>query len=277
MPDSGWSFTYRGNHLTVIKPLLFDAQYNAYYKTPDFIFQCKRSTLKEKDYFHKFISERQKNEIIAEKVTSNFMENFSSAKLFLSSLTQNSDIKHSFEYYFSPSDKNKGLMNNRKFGIFMRNKNYEENLLAFNKIGMVVNDSDKNLILGGVEINQTNEATDFFDKQIRLYNKKKADAEKFTFTRDQNITYAPFLTWIYKNDALNEKGERQVNTFSIGGKTEYAKEALNYKVGGQYSYTFENTFDLITKVKYKRLEMRRLNAIEETVFSRRRVILFLKN
>lgn len=272
MHELGWSLTYRGNHATIIKPLLFDAQYHAYYKSPDFIFQCKRSQLKEKEYFQKFISERQKNEIIAEKVTSSYMENFSSAKLFFASITQNSDIKNSFEYYFSPSDKNKPFEPQRKFGIFMRNKNYEENLLAFNKIGLVVNDSDKNILFAGVEINQTNESTDFFDKQIRLYNKKKAEAEKFTFTRDESLTYAPFLSWIYKNEGLNEKGERQVNTFSIGGRTEYAKEALNYKVTGQYAYTFENAFDFITKVKYKKLEMRRLNAIEETIFSRRRVI-----
>jgi hypothetical protein len=272
MPEHGWSLTYRGNHLTVIKPLLFDAQYHAFYKTPDFIFQCKRNTLKEKEYYQKFISERQKNEIIAEKITTSFMENFSSAKLFFASLTQNSDIKHSFEYYFSPSEKNKRSAPERKFGVFMRSKNYEENLLAFNKIGLVVNDSDKNLLFAGVEVNQTNEATDFFDKQIRLYNKKKGDAEKFTFTRDESLTYAPFLSWIFKNEGFNEKGEKQISTYAIGGSTEYAKEALNYKVCGQYAYVHENAFDLITKVKYKKLEMRRLNAIEETTFSRRRVI-----
>jgi len=273
MPELGWSITYRGNHLTLTKPLLFNSEYQAYYKTPNFIAQCKRSELKEKDYFQKFISESQKNEIIAEKVTSNYMENFSSAKLLIASLTQNSNIKHSFEYYFSPTDKTKRSAHNRKFGIFMRNKNYEENFVAFNKIGLVLNDSDKNLVFAGVEINQTNEATDFFDKQIRLYNKKKGDAEKYTFTRDESLTYAPFLSWVYKNNGMNQKGEKQVNTFAVGGRADYAKEALNYKVTGQYAYSFENAFDLITKVKYKRLEMRRLNAIEETVFSRRRVII----
>jgi len=273
MPNLGWAFTYRGDHLTIVKPLLLNFYYDAYFKRPDFIFRSSRSELKEKEYFQKFINEKQKREIIAEKITTPFLENFSSAKLLYDSITQNTNIKSSFEYYFSPSDKNARFDPNKKFGIFVRNKNYENNLIAFNKIGLIMNDSNKNLLLAGVEINQTNEAIDFFDKQIRLYNKQKGDAEKFSFTRDENLIYAPFLCWAYRNEKLNENGQKQENSFSIAGRTEYSKDIMNYKICGQYLHSFGNIFDLITKVKYKRLEMKKLNPLEEAMFSRRRVII----
>jgi len=156
-------------------------------------------------------------------------------------------------------------------GIYFRNKNYDNNLFAFNKIGFVVNVSNKNLFLSGLEINQTNEASDFFDKQIRLYNKERAENEKLNLTRDENLIYAPFISWVYRNESFNKKGEKHENTFGLSGMTEYSKDSLNYKFSGYYSHTFKNTFDFITKIKHKRLEMKKLNPIEESMFSRRRV------
>jgi len=105
MPSLGWAFTYRGDHLTLIKPLLLNFLFDAYWKKADFTFRSKRLELKEKEYFQKFISEKQKKEIIAEKIKNSFLENFSSTELFFASVTQNRDIKTSFEYYFSNSDK----------------------------------------------------------------------------------------------------------------------------------------------------------------------------
>lgn len=278
MPNYGWAFTYRGDNLTLIKPLLFNSLYDAYWKTPDFCFRSSRSALKEKEYFQNSISERQKNKIIVEKITSSFLENFSSAQLLYASIAQNTDIKNSFEYYFPNNNKNSD--NNpqsakRKFGIFMRNRNHENNLLAFNKIGLVMNDSDKNLLVAGVEINQTNEAADYFDKKIRLYNMKKSENEKLTVSREENVIYAPFLSWVYHNQNFNKNGKIQENTIGIAGISEYSKEAKNYKIHGYYGYSLKNAFDVIAKVKYKRLEMRKLSAIEETHFSRKRVIFIL--
>lgn len=249
--------------------------YDAYWKTPDFIFRSKRSDLREKEYFQKFISERQKNEIIAEKITNSFLQNFSSANLFYDSITQNTDIKNSFEYYFPKNDKNTSLVANKRFGVFVRNKNYENNLFAFNKIGLVLNDSNKNLLLAGVELNRANEASDYFDKQIRLYNKKKSENEKLTITRDESLIYAPFLSWVYRNETFIENGQRQENTFGISGRGEYYKKAKNYKINGYYGYSVKDAFDMITKVKYKRLEMKKLNTLEENQFFTRRVILLI--
>lgn len=274
LPDYGWSFSYKGESLTLIKPLLFNSLWDAYWKTSDFTFRSKRKDLKEKEYFEKFISERQKNEIIAEKITSTFLENFSSASLLFASISQNADIKNSFEYYFPNRDPSTGLYANTRYGIYMRNKNYENNLIAFNKIGFIINDSNKNLLLAGIELDKINEASDFFDKQIRLFNMKKADNEKLNIFREEKLIYAPFISWIYKYHIINENGVKQENTFGISGRSEYSKEARNFKVNCYYGYSVKNVFDLITKVKYKRLEMRKLNTLEETQLFKRRVHIF---
>lgn len=276
------TFVYKSKSLTIIKPIIEIFYYEFYNKNDDFIFLSSKKTYNEKEYFKKFINEKEKEFIFFRRDDSNLYNSglYDLGKSIYTYSISNTQFKNSFEKRIKFPEKFCNYFKNKNLNIYFRTKNIpNDELFAYNKLGISItnneNMSNKNILFTGIEINKTNEAKTFLENYLNYWNLvNKNKKQRINIKKENNYYLAPFIYYFNKNNFLDVSNKRNEVIYGLGLQAHNTIKA-NFKINCYYFHKIEESLDIFTKFKYKKINFCEFNTDNEILIEQE--VFFLQN
>jgi len=127
----------------------------------------------------------------------------------------------------------------------------------------------------GIEINKTNEAKNFLEHYVNYWNLMNKNKKKQIIIKKEKTLYlAPFFYYFNKNNFLDISKKRNEVIYGLGIQAQNTKKA-NFEINCYYFHKIEESLDIFTKFKYKKINFCKLDKENEILLKQE--VIFLQN